>query len=268
VISTASKPARRSARFLVVACLVAWLTPAHGQTPRIEKDRRSQKIDFTDAQITEGFFRTAFGTEYHLAGRVDRIRKFDGPVRVYADSRAKPDRRTQLASVVADIGRHVQNLDIAMTDDPTAANVVVTLVRDRNLTRTIAEFYGQDRAKDIHKSLDPQCLSGFSKGENLVILHANAILTVDQGAFTFYDCAYEELLQSLGPINDTDVVPWTMFNDDVSKGYFDIFDQYILNILYDNRIKPGMTIDEVRTLLPAILRDVRALIAANNNLPQ
>ena len=65
------------------------------------------------------------------------------------------------------------------------------------------------------------------------------ILTVDTGDFVFFDCAYEELLQSLGPINDTNSVPWTMFNDKVSMGFFDVYDQYILNLLYDPRIKAG-----------------------------
>ena len=65
------------------------------------------------------------------------------------------------------------------------------------------------------------------------------ILTVDNGDFVFFDCAYEELLQSLGPINDTSSVPWTMFNDNVSMGYFDVYDQYLLNLLYDPRIKAG-----------------------------
>ena len=59
--------------------------------------------------------------------------------------------------------------------------------------------------------------------------------------FIFYDCVYEELLQSLGPINDTDKVPWTMFNDDVQMGFFGVYDQYILNILYHPRVRPGMT---------------------------
>ena len=57
------------------------------------------------------------------------------------------------------------------------------------------------------------------------------ILPVDAGEFTFYDCAYEELLQALGAINDDRSVPWTMFNDDVQMGFFDVYDQYLLNIL-------------------------------------
>jgi hypothetical protein len=57
------------------------------------------------------------------------------------------------------------------------------------------------------------------------------ILPVDAGEFTFYDCAYEELLQALGAINDDRSVPWTMFNDDVQMGFFDVYDQYLLNVL-------------------------------------
>jgi hypothetical protein len=80
------------------------------------------------------------------------------------------------------------------------------------------------------------------------------------------DCAYEELLQSLGPINDTSSVPWTMFNDNVSMGFFDIYDQYILNVLYDPRIKAGMTFAEVKAVLPEVLADVRTFIKKTNNL--
>jgi hypothetical protein len=57
-----------------------------------------------------------------------------------------------------------------------------------------------------------------------------------------------------------------MFNDNVSMGYFDVYDQYILNLLYDPRIKPGMTVLEVRALLPEVLTDVRAWVKHVNDL--
>ena len=94
------------------------------------------------------------------------------------------------------------------------------------------------------------------------------ILTFDSSDFVFLDCAYEELLQSLGPINDTSSVPWTMFNDNVQMGFFDVYDQYILNILYHPSIKAGMTVQEVKAVLPDVLADVRAWVAKINNLPQ
>ncbi len=236
------------------------------EVPAVAQRQRAEKKIFTDSEIVEGFLKIAFGAEYHLAGRVDRIRKFGTPVRVFADGN-RPDRKAQLARIVADIAAKVRHLDIAMTATNDEANVLVKLVRDRDLNRTIATFYGSERAKEIRSSLDPQCLSGFRKNERFEIEHSDVILTVDNGDFVFFDCGYEELLQSLGPINDTPTVPWTMFNDNVSMGYFDVYDQYLLNLLYDPRIKAGMTVQQVRELLPDVLVDVRNWVRKVNNLP-
>jgi hypothetical protein len=246
---------------------VVWLPAASAEIPGIASRQRVEKKTFTDNEILDGFFKTAFGAEYHLAGRVDRIRKYDAPVRVFADGN-RPDRKAQLTKVVTDIAARVQHLDIAMAETSEGANVQVKLVRDRDLFSTISTFYGSERAREIRTSLDPQCLSGFRKNEQFEIEHSDIILTVDNGDFIFFDCAYEELLQSLGPINDTSSVPWTMFNDNVSMGFFDVYDQYILNVLYDPRIKAGMTLQEVKAVLPEVLADVRIWVRKVNNLSE
>jgi hypothetical protein len=260
-------------RLVVVAligaalCMYAAAQPAGAEFAGVAAHQHDERRVFTDNEILDGFFKIAFGAEYHLAGRVDRIRKYNGPVRVIVDGVNRVDRKAQLAKVVADIARRVRHLDIAMTDRADAANVTVRMVRDRNLNRTIAALYGAKRAREIHTSLDPQCLSGFRKNDKFEIEHSDVILTVDNGDFIFLDCAYEELLQSLGPINDTSSVPWTMFNDDVQMGFFDIYDQYILNILYDPRINAGMTVQEAKAVLPKVMIDVRAWVAKVNGLP-
>jgi hypothetical protein len=240
--------------------------PSQAEDPQISARRATEKKEFTDSQIFDGFFKIAFGAEFHVAGRVDRIRKYEGPVRVFVENRAKLDRTAQITAVVADIRSRVDHLDIAMAEDRSAANVRVTLVRDRDLARTIREFYGRERARKIQRSLEPQCLSGFQKDESFRIVRSEVILVVDAGDFIFYDCAYEELLQSLGPINDDSSVPWTMFNDKVQKGFFDVYDQYLLNILYHPRVRPGMTKQEVRALLPEIMPAVRGWVAKVNGL--
>jgi hypothetical protein len=250
------------------AGIVAPVAAAGAEPAAIAAKQRSEKKSFTDREIVDGFFRIAFGAEYHLAGRVDRIRKYAEPVRVFADGVTRPERKVQIAKVVADIRARVQHLDIAMADKDNEANVTVRLVRDRDLDRTISTFYGAERAREIQQSLDPQCLSGFRKNDNFEIQHSDVILTIDNGDFVFLDCAYEELLQSLGPINDTDKVPWTMFNDDVQMGFFDLYDQYLLNILYHPAIKAGMTVQEVNAVLPQVLVDVRVFVAKVNGLGQ
>lgn len=250
--------ARAAASFLLLACLTL---PAAAQTIITPKN---EKLTFTDAEITDGLLKIAFGAEYHLAGRVDGIRKYDKPVRVFIDNRARPDRAAALRAIVTDIGNRIRNLEIAITDNRDSANMTITLVRDRDLQKTIASFYGDERARDIKQTMDPQCLSSFNKDDTLAIINSNVILTVDAGDFIFADCAYEEILQALGPINDAGSVPWTTFNDDVSTGRFVIYDQLLLNILYDPRIRPGMTAQQVTAVLPAILPDVRTWVSQKN----
>lgn len=246
-----------------VPMAIAMAAP-HAEDARIARLRAEQRVHFTDAEIFDGFFKTAFGAELQLAGHVNRIRKYDGPVRVAIENRGRPERRGALVAVVADIGAHVKYLDIAIARRASEANVVVHLVRDRDLARSIRALFGSGQTRRIERRLDPECLSGFRKDAQYRIEHSEVLLPVDS-TFAFYDCAYEELLQSLGPINDTNV-RWTMFNDAVHKGFFDVYDQYLLNILYDPRVRPGMTERQVRAVLPQVMPDVRAFVAKKNGL--
>src|SRR4051794_17671538 len=178
-------PRRLAAALAALALAEVVLPPAaYADIPAISQRQRAEKKVFTDSEIIEGFFKTAFGAEYHLAGRVDRIRKYDAPVRVFADG-TRADRKSQIVKVVTDIATRVQHLDIAMSETSEDANVVVKLVRDRDLYRTITTSYGAERAREIRSSLDPQCLSGFRKNERFEIEHSDVILTVDNGDFIF-----------------------------------------------------------------------------------
>jgi hypothetical protein len=242
--------------------------PAHAEDPDISNRRASARVEFTNDEIRDGFFKIAFGAELQFDAAVNRVRKFDEPVRIFVINNGAPDRRPDIAAIVADIQARVNHLDVAITDDRQAANFVVRLVAHRDFAPTIRTLYGQGRAARIEKSLSPQCLSGIAKDSRYRIRRAEVILPVDGGEFAFYDCAYEEMLQALGAINDDRSVPWTMFNDDVQMGFFDVYDQYLLNILYDPRIRPGMTKEEVGRLLPDVFPTARAWVASINRPQQ
>jgi hypothetical protein len=249
---------------LAAAALASTNLSARAENPEIASRRAAERTDFTNEEIREGFFKIAFGAELQIDEPAGRVRKFNEPVRIFVEAAGASQRRSELANVVADIRSRVNHLDIDLTTDRRAANFTVRLVPERKLTSTIRALYGSDRAKQIQKELKPECLSGIGKDESFRIRRAEVILPVDAGDFTFLDCAYEELLQALGVINDDASVPWTMFNDDVQMGFFDVYDQYLLNILYDPRITPGMTRDEVDAALPAILASARQWVREIN----
>jgi hypothetical protein len=257
--------ARQTACLLVFGVAATFdITGAAAENSEIAHRRATEQKSFTDEEIIEGFFKVTFGAEFHIASGINRIRKYEGAVRVYIDNLVTPDRSPQVAAVIADIRAKIRGLDIASTARRDSAQIIVSLVRDNDLAHMIRVLFGIDRARRIQRALDPQCLSGFRKDESSRILHSDVLIVADAGEFVFYDCLYEEMLQALGPINDDATVPWSMFNDDVHMGFFDLYDQYLLNLVYDPRIKPGMRRPEVEALLPQVLPQVRAWVDDNN----
>jgi hypothetical protein len=67
----------------------------------------------------------------------------------------------------------------------------------------------------------------------------------------------EEILQGLGPLNDNNSLPESIFNDDSNHTSFTSFDRLILNMLYDKRIKNGARQRTVNKILPNVLADAR-----------
>jgi hypothetical protein len=271
--AAARSDVRRSSRWrrsLVAAAAATALTgtllfsPGRAENSDITLRRASERTGFSNDEIKDGFFKTAFHAELQFDRRAERIRKFEEPVRVFIVNRGAPERSADIAAIVADIRAHVDHLDIAVTPDRQAANFLVILVPRRDVAATIRSRYGEKEARQIQRMLRPECLSGIAKDKTFRIRRAEAILPADLAEFGFYDCAYEEVLQGLGIINDDNSVPWTMFNDDVQMGFFDVYDQYLVNILYDPRIRPGMTRDEVDKLLPEVMPKVRAWVTSTN----
>ena len=216
---------------------------AAAENPEIAKRRAAERKTFTDAEIIDGFFKVTFGAEFHVAG----ARRPDPQIRragagLSSTTARSPTARQQVAAAVADIRRRIRNLDIAIDRQARRGQRRRDAgARPRPRAHHPLALRRRAARAASRSSLEPQCLSSFRKDDSFRILHSDVILVADAGDFIFYDCAYEELLQALGPINDDATVPWSMFNDDVQMGFFGIYDQYLLNILYDPRIRPGMT---------------------------
>jgi hypothetical protein len=70
-------------------------------------------------------------------------------------------------------------------------------------------------------------------------------------------CIEEEIIQSLGLRNDDPRVRPSIFNDDDEFALLTQHDEYLLRILYDKRLRPGMRSDEARPIVRQIVDEIR-----------
>ena len=92
--------------------LIGANVPARAENPEISSRRAAERMDFSNDEIKDGFYKIAFTAEMQVGAPADRVRKFDEPVRIFIDSKAQPDRSAEIAAVVADIRSRINHLDI------------------------------------------------------------------------------------------------------------------------------------------------------------
>jgi hypothetical protein len=69
-------------------------------------------------------------------------------------------------------------------------------------------------------------------------------------------CIHEELAQGLGLANDSPAARPSIFNDDEEFALLTHHDELLLQMLYDHRLRPGMTVDEVRPIAEQIAAEL------------
>lgn len=61
-------------------------------------------------------------------------------------------------------------------------------------------------------------------------------------------CLHEEIAQGLGLVNDSRTARPSIFNDDEEFAYLTGHDELLLSMLYDPRMRPGMTLQQARPI--------------------
>lgn len=214
---------------------------------------RAESIDgFSDDELMDGFGKTVFGVEYGSVDAGSHVKKFDGLVKVHVINLADKDRQRDIAGFVSRLPRLVKGLDIRMARPGESPNFTVYVV-DR------ADYVGTVRADVLsgtHGAAPGQCLVRVYPS-SLGIIRSTAVIVSDEGESLFRRCMVEEILQGLGPMNDNAALYASVFNDTSRHDRFMPFDRALVSMLYDKRIRPGMTRNQVGTVLPSVLADVR-----------
>ncbi len=214
---------------------------------------RASSDSFTTSEIMFGFENTVFGLEHrNWSWRPYLVKKFTGPVRFYIHNLARRDRTRTVKRFIREIDKRVQGLSTSVVKRPSEANFEVFIVDRKQYEPVVrTDVYKNPKAK-----VPGRCLVRVISGRN-GIKKSSAVIVSDEGEFLFRRCLVEETLQGLGPMNDNDKLRHSVFNDSSRHSRFTAFDQIILNMLYDPRIKPGMSAKQTRDVLPLIARDAR-----------
>jgi hypothetical protein len=71
-------------------------------------------------------------------------------------------------------------------------------------------------------------------------------------------CLHEEIAQGLGLINDSPQARPSIFNDNSEFALLTRQDELLLRLLYDPRLKPGMSLAEAKPIIETIAAELVA----------
>ena len=128
----------------------------------------------------------------------------------------------------------------------------------RLVERALAGVVGAAVARQFIRRNDPQCVTRTRSREDGTVERADSFIIADQGTAEFLDCAFHETLHAFGLGSHDDRNPWTTLNQKRSVGYLSVYDRAMLTLLYDPRIRPGMSRAQVSAILPGLIRDLCA----------
>lgn len=243
---------------------------------KLRTERAPTDAPFSTTDLAENFSKTAFGIdpEFHDAmseqdlREVDMIRRWVKPI-TYAVA-GRPTRNDQIAllEVMERISR-ASGLGVAPYDGDPAVDwnmeiyffnhedrgAFMDVLKERGLASHI-ELYSQlfsDKVICSGTMLRASDAAGNQTGE---IEHALVFIRAELPDELRRSCIEEEIVQGMGLIRDDDSIRPSMFNEDEEFALMTTHDQYLMQILYDPRLSPGMTREEAMPIVRQIARQI------------
>ena len=213
-----------------------------------------QFTTFTAAELERGFMALAFGSDLRIGARPRGIRRFDHPIRAVVMGGGSVDRSARMRDVIAEYASTVPSLRLSPANAG-EADIEVRLIDEKDFNGALVAAFGPKIAKDFIARTDPQCMTSVKSNAAGDIVRSVSFIIVDKGDDVFLDCAYHELLHALGLSNHDQRNVWTTLNQNRMVGYLTVYDRDLLTILYDRRVRPGMSPAAARRVLPGVIRD-------------
>jgi hypothetical protein len=195
-----------------------------------------------------------FGSEF-VGEEADFVRRWEGPLRV-AIYASEPDRyRDLLAGHLERLGA-LTGLDMAIVESRSPEENAHLLVLGREQFYAYADRH-LGAGKNPRTNTFLACYGFFKLGAGGRIGEAFAVLPNFIGEAEMRACIVEEMTQLMGLPNDSfDIAP-SIFNDDDEHLDLTWQDELFLRVLYDRRVRSGMTRAEFAIVARQILDELR-----------
>lgn len=220
-----------------------------------------RSIPVTPERLAANFIDIALYDEYSRDGAAliagpnpSRLRRWAQPVRIAVETGASvpPATRIRDRTEVQQFAERLARLtghDIAAT--PGRGNFTVLFLNEderRAIGPRLSAILPGIPAHDIEaiQSLPPQTyctVFAYSLGASPLYSDAVAIIRAELPPRLRSSCIHEELAQGMGLANDSPKARPSIFNDDEEFGLLTWHDELLLKMLYDPRLRPGMTVE-------------------------
>jgi Protein of unknown function (DUF2927) len=253
---------------------------------RMRREVAPTDVPFTTDDLVRDFVAIALHDEYvDLGGRFVHaetpalLRRWQKPVRVAVMTGASTppeDAARDRANVAAFTSRlaHLTGGDIALGQG-SDVNFLLLFMNSAERTAfadqvraTYPDFAPAVMAALRDTPLDTFCTAYAFADPEVPSTYSAVIVLIraEHPPLTRMSCVHEEMAQAMGLPNDSREARPSLFNDDLEFALLTEHDAILLRMLYDPRLRPGMTAAEARPLLPAIAEDAQRAQARDQSL--
>jgi hypothetical protein len=244
------------------------------QTGFLRTDGGQTDAPFGPDVLARNFERIALASEYTLSGTVfvaqERalpLRRWNRPVRLQPHFGAGVDDRQRLQDrailgVFADRLRQVTDHPIEMVDRDGNFHVIYANLDEQRalgpMLQTLVPNISQNAIATIETL--PRAIFcvvfAFSDSVDIPNYHtAIAIIRDEHPDLLRRSCVHEEIAQGLGLPNDSPDARPSIFNDDEEFAFLTPHDELLLSMLYDPRLRVGMTAEQARPIIRTIAHE-------------
>ena len=232
---------------------------------------------YTEKDLVRNFIRIAMSQEFKTEGNFmveeatgTTLRRWSGPIRVnlefgqtVAESQQAED-RTRVKALTGTLSR-VSGVPMRLSNAANTANFHVLVLNEDDrlairprLKRLVPSLSEAAVRAIVNMDRSNLCIVFGLTGARAADPFTTGLVVVraEQPDLMRRACFHEEMAQGLGLFNDDVDARPSLFNDDEEFGLLTVHDEQLIRMLYDRRLRNGMTADDVLPIAERIASEL------------